>query len=181
MPSLTLQEIDTYCPFKTRIFVETGTYMGDTIYNVKSAYEKVYSIELNKSYVERAMRVFEHDRNVHLIHGDSSECMGPLCRSIDAPTFFWLDGHWSGGCTARGAKDCPLLEEIASIVENCKPKCVIAIDDVRLFGTHATEDWSTITRDAVLKLVGDRLETCTYFPSDIHPEDRMVLVLREKN
>ncbi len=155
--------------------------MGDTIRIVKDMYEKVYSIELNKSFAERAAQIFKNDTNVHIIHGDSSECMAPLCDSIDAPAFFWLDGHWSGGSTARGAKDCPLLEELANIVEHCKHRCVIAIDDVRLFGTHAAEDWSTITRDAVLKLVGSRLERCTYFPSALHPEDRMVLVLREKN
>ena len=36
MPSLTINEINLFSPFKTNIFIETGTYMGDTIENIKN-------------------------------------------------------------------------------------------------------------------------------------------------
>jgi hypothetical protein len=178
MPSLTLEEVRLYCPFTTTIFVETGTYMGDTINNVKDAYDEVYSIELDAGYAARAIARFQNDKHIYIVNGDSAECLAPICRSIKSPAFFWLDGHWSGGDTGRGAKDCPLIEEVTSIMENCRTACVLAIDDVRLFGTYINEDWSSITRDTILKLVESRLESCKYYPSHLHQEDRMVLALR---
>jgi hypothetical protein len=180
MPSLTLDEIKKYSPFSTLTFVETGTYMGNTVNNVKSYFDTVYSIEINENYANKAIERFKSNDNVHIIKGDSSVEIEKLCKNIDTPTFFWLDGHWSGGDTGKGDKDCPLIEEINHIVNFCKNKCIIAIDDVRLFGTKINEDWSYISRETLLKIVEPRLESCNYYPSECHPEDRMVLVLKKK-
>ena len=178
MPSLTIEEINLFSPFKTNVFVETGTNAGDTIKNVHQFFQKVYSIELDEKYYNNAKETFKHHNNISLLLGDSSKLLGDLCKSIDLPTFFWLDGHWSGGNTGRGEKDCPLLEELKEIVENLKSNCIIAIDDARLFGTNLDQDWSLITRENILTLVKDRLVSCKYFPSSIHKEDRMVLTLK---
>lgn len=177
MPSLTLKEVVEYSPFSTKFFVETGTYLGDTIENVKYYFDKIYSIELDKNYASRASDRFINEKHVNIINADSSDALFEICKNIECPAFFWLDGHWSGPGTAKGAKDCPLLEELEQIMNNCKQKCVVAIDDVRLFGTNGNEDWSSITRESVLNLVESRLETCTYYPSDLDKEDRMVLIL----
>ena len=125
-----------------------------------------------------ASKRFINEEKIKILQGDSSEQLTPICKSIEEPSFFWLDGHWSGGNTAQGAKDCPLFEELSQIMEYFKPKCIIAIDDVRLFGTKNNEDWSNITRENILNIVGSRLDSCKYFPSYLYPEDRMVIVLK---
>ena len=58
------------------------------------------------------------------------------------------------------------------------PLNLVAIDDVRLFGTKNNEDCSNITTDVILNLVKDRLISCYFFPSIYHEEDRMVLHLK---
>jgi hypothetical protein len=63
-----------------------------------------------------------------------------------------LDGHWSSGDTAKGEKDCPLIEECKSIDLLYKSnKGIILIDDYRLFGTNIDQDWSSITTENILK------------------------------
>jgi hypothetical protein len=178
MPSLTFQEIQTYCtPNKPRVFIETGTHMGDTINNVLNHFDKIYSIELSPTYAGKSQNRFKDQTHVTIINGDSAQILVSLCKIVQEPAFFWLDGHWSGGDTAQGSKDCPLLEEVKAINDNLMSECTIAIDDIRLFGTKQNEDWLDITREAILNIVKDRLVSCKYYPSEIHPEDRMVIQL----
>ena len=179
MPSLSVEEIQQYSKYKADIFIETGTYLGDTTNNALKYFDNVYTIELSPYYAQMARDRFKNNLNLSIIEGDSSKVLYNLCNIITKSVFFWLDGHWSGGNTARGSIDCPLLEEIKIINNNLKSKCIIAIDDVRLFNTNINENWSGITRDNILEIVKSRLESCTYYPSQYNPEDRMVLHLNE--
>ena len=64
---------------------------------------------------------------------------------------FFLDGHWSSGDTAKGEKDCPLIEECVGIDKTYKAKKgIVIIDDYRLFGTKINEDWKEITKESIL-------------------------------
>jgi hypothetical protein len=42
---------------------------------------------------------------------------------------FWLDRHYSGGFTAKGEKDCPIIEELDAISNGSHLKHSILIDD----------------------------------------------------
>ena len=179
MPSLTIDEVLRFSKWKSNVFIETGTYLGETISNVVNNFDRVYSIELSSNYAQKAIEKFKNNAKVKIIQGDSSVVIGDLADKVNDSVFFWLDGHWSSGDTARGDLDCPLLEEVKQINNKYKNKCILAIDDVRLFGTYVTDDWSNITRDSVLNIVKDRLVSCDYFPSHLNSEDRMVLHLRE--
>ena len=178
MPSLTFDEIKKFSEYLPDIFVETGTYMGDTVNNVLSNFDRIYSIELSQEYANLSSKRFEHIPKVKIIEGDSVQVLNGLCKNINNSVFFWLDGHWSSGNTARGPLDCPLLEELKIINSNLKSQCIIAIDDVRLFNTNINENWLNITRDNILKIVEARLESCKYYPSQLYSEDRMILHLR---
>jgi hypothetical protein len=160
------------------VFVETGTYMGDTISNMLNHFSKLYSIELSSKYASEAVDKFKNNTNVRIIQGDSSKVLKVLVRDVNDTVFFWLDGHWSGGNTARGSLDCPLLEELHIISNDFKNECIVAIDDVRLFGTNISEDWSDITKEGILKIVKNRLVSCEYFPSSCAQDDRMILHLK---
>lgn len=177
MPSLSIDEIKTFSKIPTSIFVETGTYFGDTVNESLKLYNRVYSIELSPHYHNLAKQRFKSEPRVNLLQGDSAYVLESLCKLLNEPTFFWLDGHFSSGDTAQGEKDCPIIEELNHIVNYCKPASVIVIDDVRLFGTQKNEDWSNITVDNVVNAVKNRMVSIEYFPSSIHPRDRLVIVL----
>jgi hypothetical protein len=60
-----------------------------------------------------------------------------LLRDVSMRCLFWLDGHYSGGNTARGRTDTPISMEVRAILDHSVCDHVILIDDARLFdGTH---------------------------------------------
>ena len=180
MPSLTFKDIQNFTPIPTQVFVETGTNVGTTVHEVKDFFNHVFSIELEPSLAQGCKDRFATDKNVTIIQGDSAIILHDLCKTLKEPTFFWLDGHWCGGNTARGPLDCPLLHEIRAIMDNCSVECVVAIDDARLFGTVQDEDWSGITMEHVVSMVEPRLIDLTTYPSDMDPQDRLILHLKSK-
>jgi hypothetical protein len=46
---------------------------------------------------------------------------------------FWLDGHYSGGITARSAAETPILQELQCVLRHRVRTHVILIDDARCF------------------------------------------------
>jgi hypothetical protein len=112
--------------------VETGTYLGDTLYMLYPDFEKLYSIELSPHFHARAQQRFRRMPNIHLLQGDSGKEMASLVPRLQKPALFWLDGHYSGGATAKGDKECPVLEELDAIFRS-PHNHVIYIDDARLF------------------------------------------------
>ena len=124
------------------IFVETGLYQGE---NISSMYinghfdniENVYSIELNKNYIDNAYINFEFlkESNVKLLHGDSGIILGDILgKNNDKKFILWLDAHYSGGDTSKSefSGECPILSEIESI-KYLKNKPTIIIDDLGCF------------------------------------------------
>jgi len=122
--------------YNLNILVETGTYHGDMVNFMKNYFQKVYSIELDDILFSKAQKRFSSDDNIEIIHGDSSIELAKLIPSLNQPTLFWLDGHYSGSGTARGKKDTPVFEELTHIFNAANiDKSVIIIDDARCFGT----------------------------------------------
>lgn len=120
-----------------KIFIETGTFMGDTPFAVKNDFTKIYSIELSKEYAQKAVLRFKEDKYIKIIQGDSITELAKLIKNINEPCFFWLDGHYSGGDTAKGEKEAPVLEEVLPILK-MNQNHIILIDDARLFiGSHS--------------------------------------------
>lgn len=125
-------------------FIETGTFLGDTVDHFKKRCRKVISIELSKALAEKAKIRFRNDTNVEIIQGDSGRVISEILDRLDGPALFWLDGHYSGEMviegekivTALGDTSTPVLQEIDSLLPN-RMRHVILIDDARLFGTDA--------------------------------------------
>ena len=122
--------------FKLKILVETGTYYGDMVESMKNHFDYIYSIELSKKLFEKAKQRFEGVLHIELIYGDSGLELGKVIKKLDKPTLFWLDGHYSGGLTARGQKDTPIFEELEHIFNTPTGGHVILIDDARCFGSE---------------------------------------------
>jgi hypothetical protein len=113
--------------------VETGTLHGDMIAAMLPYFDDLYSIELSRELYLLARLRFLGRRRVHLILGDSCEQLPLLLRRLNSPCVFWLDGHYGGGCMARGAKDVPIVEELSAILAHPVDGHVILIDDVGIF------------------------------------------------
>jgi hypothetical protein len=119
--------------FHLRTLVETGTFAGEMIAAVHDRFERVVSIELDRGWHARAVERFRGLRHVTLLHGDSGTKLPEVLATLDRPALFWLDAHYSGPITARGALDSPIVEELAAIRAHPVAGHVVLIDDMRDF------------------------------------------------
>jgi len=127
------------------VFLETGTYMGDTVEYLKNNFSKLISIELNEDLAVKAKKRFAAENKIQIVQGDSAKELSAILAPISMPVVFWLDGHyssefWAGGVyivTAKGDKETPILEELGHIARHPVKNHIILIDDARLFkGEH---------------------------------------------
>jgi len=131
------QVLETYSKrYGLKILVETGTYLGDMVEAMKNVFERIYSIELSEDLYRNAKVRFKRLRNLKLINGDSGIEIKKLMNDIRDPALFWLDGHYSGGITAKGPKDTPIYEELTHIFSSPDIGHIVIIDDARCFGTE---------------------------------------------
>jgi len=113
--------------------IETGTYEGEMVDAMKKHFQSIFSIELNSVLADNAKKKFSDYRKIKIIQGDSSNELPKILSQLSTHALFWLDAHYSGGKTSKGAKETPILEEIINIIHHSK-KSVILIDDADNFG-----------------------------------------------
>ena len=119
--------------FKIKIFVETGTYLGEMIDATKKRFKKIYSIELDDKLYRNAKKQFSMYNHISIIQGDSSEELPIILSKIKQPCLFWLDAHYSAGNTAKGELETPIKQELNNIFTISKFNHIILIDDARMF------------------------------------------------
>lgn len=118
--------------YNCKIFVETGTYKGDTLYKCKDFFNKLYSIELSQDLFYLCKNRFVDFNNIYIFKGDSSRILPKIVEGEIEPIIFWLDAHYSGGETARGEQDSPIIKELSIIFSKLSNFCIL-IDDARYF------------------------------------------------
>lgn len=120
------------------VFIETGTFHGDTLAEVRNMFDELHSVELDDALYEQATRRFANDSGIRLWHGDSAGVLPEVLARVDQPAVFWLDGHYSGPGTAKGALDTPIRRELDDIGRHPRSAShLVIIDDARLFdGTN---------------------------------------------
>jgi len=119
-------------PNRPRIFVETGTFKGDTVEKMRHLCDRVISIELDRALYEAAKLRFSPYPNVEIIFGDCTQKIPELLTGLEAPTLFWLDGHWSGKGTSKGTEEEPIIAVLSALAQRPGPYTVV-IDDARTF------------------------------------------------
>lgn len=125
--------IRTYArAFETKVFIETGTSVGDTVAALLDDFDVLNTIELDRDLYYRAKDRFSGIEKVNCYCGDSGDYLAGLVAYFSTPVLFWLDGHWSGG-PVRGEIDTPIVSEL-SVAVTAPKGSVILIDDARLFG-----------------------------------------------
>ncbi|HMK24624.1 MAG TPA: hypothetical protein VK483_01240 [Chitinophagaceae bacterium] len=123
------------------VFLETGTFLGDTVASLKNYFSKLISIELSKDLATKAQIRFQGESKIQIVQGDSAKQLSEILRLISTPVVFWLDGHYSSEfqagseyiVTGKGEKDTPVMEELMQISNHPIKDHLILIDDARLF------------------------------------------------
>lgn len=143
VPHLVKQRAIAACAkqFNTTTLVETGTYLGHMIAAQRENFKRIISIELAEHFHKQAIERFKKDAHVELLQGDSGEVLGKLAPTLNVPTLFWLDGHYSSGETAKGDLNTPIMKELDAVLAGDLPH-VVLVDDARLF--NGTEDYPTL-------------------------------------
>jgi len=114
--------------------IETGTFEGDMIEAQRENFNKIITIELSEQLCERARLRFSSYGHITVLHGDSGTMLSEAMRRIEGSAVFWLDAHYSGGVTAEGNAEAPVLKELSMIAARGNKGDAILIDDARLFG-----------------------------------------------
>jgi len=125
----------------TQVFIETGTYLGDTVDYLKDHFNKLYSIEVESSLFRNATDRFLNYGHIKIVNGDSAVELRKIMGKIDTSATIWLDGHYSSEffegekymVTGKGEKITPVFEELQQINDHPVRGHVILIDDARLF------------------------------------------------
>jgi hypothetical protein len=179
MPSIDknflLQLKDDYKKYS--VFLETGTYQGETILGMEDCFTKLYTIEIKEEFYNNIKNKYKGNK-IDFFLGDSSTVLPKVLPTINDKIIFFLDGHWSSGTTGKGEKHCPLYEELEAIKNLCKNSAIIIIDDVRLFGSNNICDWSEINESNILSILDTRVEQVYFLPSTLSKTDRMVIHLK---
>jgi hypothetical protein len=103
---------------------------------MRKDFDCIYSIELSNDFYKRVVTRFDGIKNINLIHGDSGIALKDVMEKINQPALFCLDGHYSGGPTAMGDKETPIIEELNCILKAPYIGHVIVIDDASVFGPN---------------------------------------------
>jgi hypothetical protein len=144
-------------------FIETGTYRGNTSAWAAAHFPRVVTFERSDQLYRQAVHAHGHTQNIDFNLGDSREGLRRLVPSLEGPSLFWLDGHWSGGVTYGQDDECPLMEELAAITISPHAHAIL-IDDARLFESapprpHDPTQWPPI--DCVIETLASRPERPT--------------------
>ena len=168
MPILKPAFYDETNTVKTNQYIETGAYLGEGITHMLDQYEMIHSIELSEKWYEHNVEQFKDNASVKLRLGDSKKVLPGLLSTIKEPVTIYLDAHYSGGPTAFGDEETPLLLEL-EVLKKREYDDIIIIDDCRLMGKKGTcgmgpdhpmyptmeYDWSHITDDVISGLMKD--------------------------
>jgi hypothetical protein len=146
--SIKVRVLRSYLPrLRKPLFVETGTFLGDTVAAVKRFCGKVISIEIQPDLYSFAKRRFAQDVNVELICGDCVKELPLVLDRIREPAVFWLDGHHSGGITGRGLQPDPIVTSLQQIRRHSIDTHTLLIDDARCFASQNQPSFAEVVHE----------------------------------
>lgn len=160
--------------YAVKTLVETGTFLGDMVHACRKNFDRIVSIELDPQLYQNACRRFGSESHIEIYEGDSANLLSTITEEISEPCLFWLDGHYSGGVTAKGDLNTPIMNELSAICDHPIDGHVMLIDDARLF--TGEDDYPTLdeVRDFVLSRKPDHkfeldLDIIRITPPSVNP------------
>lgn len=175
--------------FDRSIFVETGTYNGETTQAAARIFSQVHSVEFSSDLYNRVRQRLQYYKNIHLYHDHSAFFLDKLCALLQPDArrmLFWLDAHYCGDGTACYQNMLtPIVEELRVCEKHAMGNAVIMVDDIRCFGSlyknnhlfacpefpslpAVVDQLKTINPNYTCVLYGDTL--IAYDESMYHPE-----------
>ena len=163
---LTIEYLEKYGIGDT--FVETGTYMGDTVRLAKKfGFKKIHTIEISETLYNKNKEDFANDESIKIWLGDSVEIIPEIMKEIEGQATFWLDAHASGPLPGGKYGPCPLELELKSIcgtemlkiknhetIKSFEKRAInthtIFIDDKRLMGTP---EWGNVNESRIMSIL----------------------------
>ena len=118
---------------EVKIFVETGTYLGDTSWAVRNTFREIHTVEMSEELYNEALKRFKNTRHVHLYQGNSEDILPSITSKITENAVFFLDAHHSGGVTTKGNDNTPIVKEIKEIFKRERVGDIVIVDDADSF------------------------------------------------
>lgn len=123
-----------------RVFIETGTALGETAEWASRRFDRVITIEYAWNLYRAAEERFFHKRDITVLHGDSADLVAMVMHNLRHEAVFWLDAHYDGGKVGLAPSGItPIVSELAEIFRYPQNH-VILVDDARLFGSGGYPD-----------------------------------------
>jgi hypothetical protein len=121
------------------VWIETGTYLGQTTRKLSTMGSRVISIEPSTKFSADATVRLRSFSNIKIINALSEDVLDQTISSVEQlkqkSIAFWLDGHFSEGNTFLGPLETPIESElnvISSHLGNFESVWVF-VDDFRCF------------------------------------------------
>lgn len=120
--------------FGPKVFIETGTFRGETVKAMLQTFDKLFTVDTNAIYAQRAARRFRSMPKVRCFCGDSAEVLPKILVGIAEPCLFWLDAHCVGTKHDNYVVGAPIRAELDCILSHSRAADhIILIDDVWFF------------------------------------------------
>ena len=134
--------------YKVDVFVETGTYRGETAAWASLHFSQVFTLENFRPTFDETVSRFGHLDNVKFLYGHSASVLPGLLQQVERDAVFWLDAHWMGEGSYGETDECPIITELRLLNQSSHTHFIF-IDDARLFLSppplpHRIEQWPTI-------------------------------------
>lgn len=118
--------------YNVPVFVETGTFLGNTARWASQHFSAVFTIEFAEAIYHQAVSAHRHISHIAFLYGHTREKLAEVVNTLSTPAIFWLDAHWSDGATYGANDECPVLDEVTIILQSAQDH-IILIDDARMF------------------------------------------------
>jgi len=160
------------------IFIECGTYKGDSSRLASKFFKDVYTFEINQRLFEESMlkSLEKNIMNVHHYLGNSYDLTKLIIQNDRRPALFFLDAHISGNDSSYNGKELvPVMQELKVINEHYSQDTlgIVIVDDYRLWNKHPIpDDWAHITNEKILQALSNHKITSTF-----EINDRMYIII----
>lgn len=162
------------------IFVETGTWLGHTIFAMEGLFKKLYTVEISEEIYEQTKASYHGDK-ITFLFGDSGLVIKDILTECNDKVLFFLDAHASGGnlCNFKiTTLYTPLEQEIYNISLYSKYESLIIVDDCRALGTKNNSNWEFINESVIREILKDRLLNLYYLDCEQFKNDRMIIHIK---